>query len=230
MINITSDMLDNKQINTLQQCKLFANFSETDIMQVLDSISYKRIAFSKNEIYALAGMPYRHVDIVLEGTMVCRMSSVGGKQIEGSRLRAGHLIAPAFIFSANNLMPVSVETVEPCLILRIDKMDFVRAIDENSRLCMNFIRTLSDINVFLTHKINVLSLMTVREKVGYLLIKRAKEQNSRVIQLYRSRQQIADSFGIQKYSLQRVLADFEKEGAIEIDGRSIKILDSNKLK
>jgi hypothetical protein len=27
-----------------------------------------------------------------------------------------------------------------------------------------------------------------------------------------------------------VLADFEKEGAIEIDGRSIKILDSNKLK
>ena len=103
-------MLDSKQINTLQQCKLFANFSETDIMQFLDSISYKRIAFSKNEIYALAGMPYRHVDIVLEGTMVCRMSSVGGKQIEVSRLRAGHLIAPAFIFSANNLMPVSVET------------------------------------------------------------------------------------------------------------------------
>lgn len=160
-------MLDSKQINTLQQCKLFANFSETDIMQFFDSISYKRIAFSKNEIYALAGMPYRHVDIVLEGTMVCRMSSVGGKQIEVSRLRAGHLIAPAFIFSANNLMPVSVETVEPCLILRIDKVDFVRAIDENSRLCMNFIRTLSDINVFLTHKINVLSLMTVREKVGY---------------------------------------------------------------
>lgn len=223
-------MLDTKQIKTLQQCKLFAGFSETEILHFFDDINYKLVAFSKNEIYSLAGMPYRHVDIVLEGTMVCRMSSVGGKQIEVSRLRAGHLIAPAFIFSANNLMPVSVETVEPCLILRIDKMDFVRAIDENSRLCMNFIRMLSDINVFLTHKINVLSLMTVREKVGYLLIKRAKEQNSRVIQLYRSRQQIADSFGIQKYSLQRVLADFEKEGAIEIDGRSIKILDSNKLK
>lgn len=223
-------MLDSKQIKTLQQCKLFAGFSETEILQFFDDISYKLVAFSKNEIYSLAGMPYRHVDIVLAGTMVCRMSSVGGKQIEMSRLRAGHLIAPAFIFSASNLMPVSVETVGPCSILRIDKVDFARAIDENSRLCMNFIRTLSDINVFLTHKINVLSLMTVREKVGYLLIKRAKEQNSRVIHLYRSRQQIADSFGIQKFSLQRVLADFEKAGAIEIDGRSIKILDSNKLK
>lgn len=223
-------MLDSKQIKTLQQCKLFAGFSETEIMELFAGVSYKLIAFSKNEIYSLAGMPYRHVDIVLAGTMVCRMSSVGGKQIEVSRLRAGHLIAPAFIFSSNNLMPVSVETVESCSILRIDKVDFARAIDGNSRLCMNFIRTLSDINVFLTHKINVLSLMTVREKVGYLLIKRAKEQNSRIIHLYRSRQQIADSFGIQKFSLQRVLADFEKEGAIEIDGRSIKILDSNKLK
>ena len=223
-------MLDSKQIKTLQQCKLFAGLSETEILEFFNDISYKLVAFSKNEIYSLAGMPYRHVDIVLAGTMVCRMSSVGGKQIEVSRLRAGHLIAPAFIFSANNLMPVSVETVEPCSILRIDKVDFVRSIEENSRLCMNFIRTLSDISVFLTHKINVLSLMTVREKVGYLLVKRAKEQNSRVIHLYRSRQQIADSFGIQKFSLQRVLANFEKEGAIEIDGRSVKILDSNKLK
>ena len=127
-------MLDTKQIKTLQQCKLFAGFSETEILHFFDDINYKLVAFSKNEIYSLAGMPYRHVDIVLAGTMVCRMSSVGGKQIEVSRLRAGHLIAPAFIFSANNLMPVSVETVEPCSIVRIDKVDFARAIDENSRL------------------------------------------------------------------------------------------------
>ena len=40
---------------------------------------------------------------------------------------------------------------------------------------------------------------------------------------------IADSFGIQKFSLLRVLSDFEKEGAIEIDGRNIKILDRRKM-
>ena len=217
-------MLDSKQIKTLQQCKLFAGFSETEIMELFAGVSYKLIAFSKNEIYSLAGMPYRHVDIVLAGTyeIATRPMFI----IPQDATTAAY----QFIFSSNNLMPVSVETVESCSILRIDKVDFARGIDGNSRLCMNFIRTLSDINVFLTHKINVLSLMTVREKVGYLLIKRAKEQNSRVIHLYRSRQQIADSFGIQKFSLQRVLADFEKEGAIEIDGRSIKILDSNKLK
>ena len=47
--------------------------------------------------------------------------------------------------------------------------------------------------------------------------------------LERSRQEIADSFGIQKFSLLRVLSDFEKEGAIEIHGRTIKILNRRKM-
>lgn len=71
--------------------------------------------------------------------------------------------------------------------------------------------------------------MTVREKVAWLLKERAREQKSRQITLYRSRQEIADSFGIQKYSLIRTLSDFEKEGVISIQGRDINILKWEKL-
>ena len=95
---------------------------------------------------------------------------------------------------------------------------------------MNFIRSLSDIDVFLTHKMKVLSLFTIREKVAYLLLERAGEQNSNIIHLYRSRQEIADSFGIQKFSLLRVLSDFEKEGTIRIDGKTIEILKRENLR
>ena len=94
---------------------------------------------------------------------------------------------------------------------------------------MNFIRILSNIDVFLTHKMKILSLFTVREKVAYLLLERAGEQGSDEIHLERSRQEIADSFGIQKFSLLRVLSDLEKEGVIEIKGKNIKILDRHKL-
>ena len=76
----------------------------------------------------------------------------------------------------------------------------------------------------------VLSLFTVREKVAWLLLERAGEQGSNVIHLYRSRQEIADSFGIQKFSLLRVLADMQKEGAISINGKEITIIDRSKLK
>ena len=103
-------------------------------------------------------------------------------------------------------------------------------IDRDEDIRMNYIRTLSNIDVFLTHKMKVLSLFTVREKVAYLLLERAGEQNSDTIHLSRSRQEIADSFGIQKFSLLRVLNEFEKEGIIRVDGKTIEIIDRSRLK
>ncbi len=55
------------------------------------------------------------------------------------------------------------------------------------------------------------------------------KQQSEVITLTRSRQQIADSFGIQKFSLLRVLATLEEEGAIRVEGKTIRIVDRSKL-
>lgn len=220
----------NPILQPLLKCSLFTDFSEDDINEFVRSTDYKLLSYQKNDVFALAGMPCRHIDIVLKGVLICRMSSPAGKQVEVSRLRPGNIVAPAFIFATNNKLPVSVETGEPTQIIRFAKDEFMELLHLDHRLCLNFIRTLSDIDSFLTQKINVLSLMTVREKVGYLLIKRAKEQQTRNVRLLRSRQQIADSFGIQKFSLMRVLADFEREGAIEINGRDIKIINADKLK
>ena len=158
------------------------------------------------------------------------MVSLSGKQVEVSRLRPGNLVAPAFIFAKDTTLPVSVETDSKVNILRMTPETLKTLIDKDEDIRMNFIHTLSNIDVFLTQKMKVLSLFTVREKVAYLLLERAGEQNSNTIHLERSRQEIADSFGIQKFSLLRVLSDFEKEGIIRVDGKTIEILDRNKLK
>ena len=76
----------------------------------------------------------------------------------------------------------------------------------------------------------MLSLVTVREKVAWMLLEQAGEQGTNTIHLTRSRQEIADSFGIQKFSLLRVLSDFQKEGAIRVAGREITILNRSKMK
>lgn len=76
----------------------------------------------------------------------------------------------------------------------------------------------------------MLSLFTVREKVAYFLMKCAKEQQSRTVKLNHSRQEIADMFGIQKFSLLRCLSEFEEHGAIKVDGKTITIINSDKMK
>ena len=51
-----------------------------------------------------------------------------------------------------------------------------------------------------------------------------------IVTLDKTRQEIADSFGIQKFSLLRCLSEFEDLGAIKIEGKKITILNSDKMK
>ena len=216
-------------MKALRSCPLFAGMSEIEIELTLGNVSHQLVSLPSHEVYALAGMPCKYVDIVVNGILICRMAALSGKQVEVSRLHSGNMVAPAFIFSKDRSLPVSVETDGKVQLFRMRPEELKRLIDMDETIRMNYIRILSNIDVFLTQKMKVLSLFTVREKVAYLLMERVGEQGSNEVHLERSRQEIAYSFGIQKFSLLRVLSDFEKEGAIEIHGRTIKILDRRKM-
>lgn len=222
--------MNAKTLAALTKCPLFKGMTAPEIEITMAGVPHRLVDYDRHDIYALTGMPCKTADIVIAGSLVCRMSALSGKQVEVSRLRPGNLVAPAFIFGKDNAMPVSVETDSAVTVLRMQKATFRELLAANEHIMTNFIHVLSNIDIFLTHQIKVLSLFTVREKVAYLLLERAGEQQSNVIHLERSRQEIADSFGIQKFSLLRVLSDFAKEGAIEVNGRQITILDRSKMK
>lgn len=213
----------------LSGCLLFEGISLHDIEEILHDVSFKLVRYDKKDIYILAGMPCRYADIVVKGEMITRMVSMSGKTVEVSRLTEGHIVAPAFIFSKDRTIPVSVETDCETFILRFQPSEFEKLIDSDIRLRRNFIQILSNIDVFLTKKMRVLSLFTVREKVAYFLTDTAKKQGTNTIQLDKSRQEIAESFGIQKFSLLRCLSELVELGAIEVKGKKITILDERKL-
>ncbi|GAB6975872.1 Crp/Fnr family transcriptional regulator [Prevotella falsenii] len=214
----------------LTNSPFFNGLTAKEIKELLQTVNYKIVEYPAKEIYTLAGMPCKYADFILKGELISRMTGLSGKQVQIDRLKACVLIAPAFIFAKNNAMPVSVETAQHTTIMRMMPSELKHLIDTNERIRMNFIQLLSSIDVFLTQKLRMLSLFTVREKVAYFLMKAAKEQQSRTIKLSNSRQEIADTFGIQKFSLLRCLSEFEDNGAIKIDGKQITILNSDKMK
>ncbi len=222
--------MEAKVLEALKLCPVFAGMSLVEIEIAMSGVKSRLVNYDHHDIYALTGMPCNNADIIVSGELVCRMSSFSGKQVEVSRLRKGNIIAPAFLFGKDNKMPVGVETATETTILRIGKDAFAKLLRDNWQLTQNFIHVLSNINVFLTRRLRVLSLMTVREKVAYLLLDLSEGQGSNTIHLDRSRQEIADSFGIQKFSLIRVLSDFQNDGAIKVDGKEITIVDKNKLR
>ena len=214
----------------LTNSPFFNGLTAKEIKELLQTVNYKIVEYPAKEIYTLAGMPCKYADFILKGELISRMTCLSGNQVQIDRLKACVLIAPAFIFAKNNAMPVSVKTAQHTTIMRMMPSELKHLIDTNERIRMNFIQLLSSIDVFLTQKLRMLSLFTVREKVAYFLMKAAKEQQSRTIKLSNSRQEIADTFGIQKFSLLRCLSEFEDNGAIKIDGKQITILNSDKMK
>ena len=214
---------------SLSICPLFQGIDMAEIEVILQDVSFKLVRYDKKDIYTLAGMPCKYADIVIKGELTTRMVSMSGKTVEVSRLNKGDIIAPAFIFAKDRTMPVSVETECETFILRFQPSEFETLIDHDIRLRRNFIQILSNIDVFLTKKMRVLSLFTVREKVAYFLTDTAKKQGSRTILLDKSRQEIAESFGIQKFSLLRSFSELVEQGAIEVNGKQITILDERKL-
>ena len=214
----------------LTNSPFFNGLTAKEIKELLQTVNYKIVEYPAKEIYTLAGMPCKYADFILKGELISRMTGLSGKQVQIDRMKACVLIAPAFIFAKNHAMPLSVKTAQHTTIMRMMPSELKHLIDTNERIRMNFIQLLSSIDVFLTQKLRMLSLFTVREKVAYFLMKAAKEQQSRTIKLSNSRQEIADTFGIQKFSLLRCLSEFEDNGAIKIDGKQITILNSDKMK
>ena len=215
---------------TLQKCTVFEGFTPEEIRGALTLVNYRMVELAARETYVLAGMPCRYADIIVKGEMIARMSGLSGKQAQIDRLGESMLIAPAYIFAHNNEMPVSVETSKKTTLLRMRPSELKLLIDTDERIRWNFIQHLSRIDIFLSQKMRMLSLFSVKEKVAQYLIKMATEQQSRTIRLDVSRQEMADIFGIQKFSLLRCLSEFEEKGAIRIEGKTITILNSDEMK
>ena len=211
-------------LKALQSCLLFEGFSAKDIEQMMGCVPYRLIRLDKKEVYLSAGTPCQFADIVVAGEIIARM-----EYMQITSRPVGSLLDSAFIFGKNKIVPVNMVASKPTTVLRIapDSMQMLINIDERFRF--NFIQLLSAFCDNLSRKVRMLTLHTVREKVAIYLLEQSKLKNSDDFVLQKSRQEIAESFAIQKFSLQRCLKEFAADGMIKTNGKQIIILDRDKL-
>lgn len=222
--------METKVTKALLQCPLFEGLTADEIEQVMPATNYRLVRFDKHDVYVLAGSPCRHADIIVEGEMTARMVGPSGKFAQMGTRTKGNLLEPAFIFSKDKRMPVSIETNTATTVLRMSPEGLLQLMKSDDRIHLNFIRQLSAVGQFLAKKVRMLTLHTVREKVAIFLLEEAKKCGSDSFTLKKSRQEIADSFAIQKFSLQRCLNELAAEGVILLNGKHITIVDRQKLK
>ena len=207
----------------MSSCQLFKGLTDEEIMNAMHSVRYRVLTYKRGTLFAMAGDECLHADIVISGEMTASMMSPSGKIITLNLHHSGNMLAPAFLFAADNHYPVTVEAVIDTRVLRLMRTDVEALILIDSRIALNEIQILSNIVSFLTKKVSMLS-MSVREKVEIYFKEEQKKQQSRHLRIPLSRQALAEHFGIQKYSLQRCLREMQEAGEIQIEGRVVHLL------
>jgi len=210
-------------LSGLESCSLFAGISREEIMNMMHSVHYRVVSYQRGEIIALAGTPCSRVDIIVSGEVIANLMGPSGRIIRITMHHSGNIIAPAFLFARDNNYPVTVEATKETQVLRLQAPDINHLIESDHRIARNYIRIVSNIVSFLTKKVAMLS-MNAREKVSLYLKEESQRQQTRRVFIDMTRQELANHFGIQKYSLIRCLKEMQKEGEIQVEGKYIVLL------
>ena len=215
--------MDIETLEGIRKCPLFKGLTDNEIIDLMHVIRYRVIRLYKGDFLFVASEECFHANILIDGEVVAYLEGASDRYIRMSTFHAGNMFAPAFLFAQDRRYPVTVQATTITKVLRIQSVDFERLLELDSRLSKNFTIILSNLIAGLTKKVGML-LSSVRDKIIFFLKEEQRRQQSNTIQLSMSRQELADHFGIQKYSLQRAFNELQENGAIRIDGKTIEIL------
>lgn len=209
-------------------CPLFRGMSKEEHDAFLERNNNEIVKFEKGETVVRQGDTIRSLYLLVEGVVRTQMITREGNILEIDLLEAVMPLASAFIYASNNKFPVDVICMEPCTFLKISKSAWLEEMVHNEKLLMNFLTLNSNMTVFLSQKIQMISLKSLRHKLSVFLLEKTTPEKNYFI-LKRSRTQLAEYFGVQRPSLARTIKELEDEKVITTSGRVVTILERNKL-
>lgn len=209
-------------------CPLFRGMSKEEHDAFLERNNNEIVKFEKGETVVRQGDTIRSLYLLVEGVVRTQMITREGNILEIDLLEAVMPLASAFIYASNHKFPVDVICMEPCTFLKISKLAWLEEMVHNEKLLMNFLTLNSNMTVFLSQKIQMISLKSLRHKLSVFLLEKTTPEKNYFI-LKRSRTQLAEYFGVQRPSLARTIKELEDEKVITTSGRVVTILERNKL-
>lgn len=212
----------------LSQSPIFKGI-ELDILQeLINGTHYQLKKYSKDELIVSAGEPCDRLYIVQKGSVKAEMNDYSGKTIKIEDIEAPRPLATGFLFGKNNKFPVSVVANNEVELICIRKDEFTKLLQKSVQILNNYLNAISTRTQFLSQKLKFLSFKTIKQKIAHYLLEMAGDRLS-IVEIPHSQNQLAEIFGVTRPSLARALGDLSRDGFIEVQRRSIKIVDKQKM-
>lgn len=205
-------------------------FSYLDEAAIEDLCNHKEEQFfRKGEIINHEGEKISNFKYLKSGLVkLYRRTSTGEEQVI-TITRPFEFVSNMSIFSEEKYQ-YSVSALEDSVVC-IVKLDFIKELFlKNGGFAMGLLTKISLINDKIISQTLDLRQKNLIGRVAFVLLYFTKEiYNSRVFDLPVSRKEIADYIGMSTANVIRTLSDFKKEGIIRVFGKTIEVVDLDKL-
>jgi CRP/FNR family cyclic AMP-dependent transcriptional regulator len=213
--------------NILKNVPLFSSFTDQQLQMLLPAVQHRR--FPRNSFIIRAGEETDALYIILAGRAKVLIPDDDGNEVILS------VIGPNEFFGEMGLLDdqprsASVETTEPCEMLRISRGAFLNCLKDNFDAALIIIRNLVKRLREADRKIESLALIDVYGRVARLLMEMAKQDNGQwIIEKAPPKQEIARMIGASREMVSRVVKDLHDKGVIRAEKRKIFVLDRQSM-
>lgn len=209
-------------------CPLFFHLSKEAIEDILERSVVEIRTVEKGNYVVRQGDTIQFLYLLMEGLVRTEMVTLEGNILEIEFIEPVKPLAPAFLVATENRYPVDVITAEKSVFYVIPKSFWLKELMKNETLLTNFMKVNSNMTVFLTKKVQMMSIKSIKGKLSLYILENTTPQNDSFM-LKRTQTQLAEYFGVQRPSLARTLGEMIREGIISLYKRKLTVLDRSKL-
>jgi len=213
----------------LTQCPICKHIPTEEQESFIEQLHCLQKKFRKGDLLFHQGDLCKYLYLLTKGAVKAEMVAEDGSLLTIEIIRAPHPLAPAFLFAENNRFPVDATTIEDSELLLIPKESVMKLLATNEGFLSSYLSFNAGKTQFLSNKLQILSVKTIKGKLAQYLLEKAKSGNQ-IISLDKNQTELAEFFGVARPSLSRSLSEMASDGLIRIGKKQITILDINRLK
>ena len=189
----------------IKQVPIFASCGEAELERLLES-PHKVSTFKPGETMVRFSTPCRSLLLLTEGIVETRMGSVEGRELVVDKPKAPCILAPAFLFGTNDIIPVEVTALSDATLWQINREAFLAFMQRNPQVLRAFLKLISDRAQFLSGKVRAFAIKGLRNRTLDYMVLHGGISNVA---------QAAEVLGVARPSLSRVLSELVDEGVIK---------------
>ena len=204
----------------LKKIPLFGELSPEDLKEI-GNLLYSR-KLKKGQILFTEGDPGAAVYFLKSGRIKLYKEDREGREHILHYVEPGDIFAEVVLFSRRPY-PATAEVIEPGEVLVIPNEEMENLLKQRGEIAVNLIKVILHRLDLANQKIKELALKDSLARVCSVLLRYGP-----VINL--SQQEIANLAGVSRETASRIINEFKRLGVLRAQGRSIEIINYDKLK